>query len=275
MKIYATLHLLSRVFLGVFLFGFSAIAAPQTGHDENRYRDCMNLAARSPDKAINNALVWKNEGGGVPARHCEAVGLFHMGEYEEAAARMELIASDMRTGKGMPVSEGKRLVASSSMMADMYGQAAKAWLEAGEIIRAEGAIDQALGLAAQESPQALDLLVDRARIAAADEDYHLALTDLETVKRLDAGRKDILVLIASAARGIGDFNKALSALDIFQEVYPENTAGHLERANLMDVQGFSALARQSWLKVLAVTEFGPDADAARANLERTDVNKDR
>ncbi|MEX0298069.1 MAG: hypothetical protein AB3N28_03295, partial [Kordiimonas sp.] len=158
-------------FIAASLFVPFRVIAEEEDRDELRYSECLDLAERAPDKAINDALIWQNAGGGIPARHCEAIGLSHMKEYAEAAIRLEKIAEDMRVGKGMPVRFGKRLVATSPMLADMYGQAANAWLLAKEMVRAETTIDIALSLTAERTSQEADLLLDRARIAAADEDF--------------------------------------------------------------------------------------------------------
>lgn len=267
---YVTISFLTSVFLVP-----CGLGAAEESRDELRYSACLDLAALAPDKAINDALVWQNEAGGIPARHCEAIGLSHMKEYAEAAIRLEKIAEDMRVGRGMPVRFGKRLVATSPMLADMYGQAANAWLLAGEIIRAEGAIDIALSLTAHGTSQEAGLLLDRARIAAADEDFGAALTDLEQIKARDPLRNDILLLIASSARGVEEYDKAVKALDTYQALYPDDPSAHLERGNLMDAMGRTDQARQSWLKVLQLVEDGPDATAALANIERLDVSKQK
>jgi len=248
---------------------FGAANSPVVAQkEEDRYADCMDLAERAPDKAINEALIWQTELGGVPARHCEAYGLFVAGDYSEAAARMEQIAEDMRVGRDMPVRGGKRMVATAPMLADMYGQAATAWLLDKDITRAEGAIDAALSLTISGSSQEADLLVERARIAAADGDYGLAYQDLTAVYEKDPQRKTLLVLIAAAARGTGNLVAAKQAVEEYIEVYPEASDGHLEHGNLMDVLGNAAEAKASWLKVLELVQSGPDATAARANLER-------
>lgn len=240
---------------------------------QDRYSFCLNLVERAPDKGINNALEWQLEGGGVPARHCEALGLFYAGEYSEAAVRLEGIAEDMRIGRGMPVRGDERATATASMLADTYGQAANAWLLGGEIVRAEASIGQALALVPPSSRLEWSLRVTRARVAAAEEDFTLALSELETVLRAEPGRTDLLLFVAAAARGTADFQKAEGVLDRYIKLYPDDPSAYLELGNLKDALGDSAPARQAWLKVLTLAEIGPDADAARANIERIDVAK--
>lgn len=249
----------------------AAQAAPRA---EDRYAECITLAERAPDKGINKALEWQLNGGGVPARHCEAVGLYHDGEFAEAAVRLEGIAEDMRIGRGMPVRGDMRLAANASMLADTYGQAANAWLLADELVRAEAAIEQALALVPEGSALESALRVDRAHIAAAEEDFALALSELESVLARDPGRVDILLYIAAAARGVENFLRAGEALNGYRAVFPDDPSALLELGNLRDAMGDTDGARQAWLQLLAVTEVGPDADAARANLERIDVVKD-
>ena len=241
---------------------------------QDRYNLCLNLVEKVPDKGINNALEWQLEGGGVPARHCEALGLFYAGEYSEAAVRLEGIAEDMRIGRGMPVRGDERATATASMLADTYGQAANAWLLGGEIVRAEASIGQALALAPPRSRLERSLRVTRARVAAAEEDFTLALSELEKVLRAEPGRTDLLLFVAAAARGTADFSKAEGALNRYIKLYPVDPSAYLELGNLKDALGNSVAARQAWLKVLTLAEIGPDADAARANIERVDVVKD-
>ncbi len=225
---------------------------------------------RSPDKAINLALEWQAGGGGVPARHCEALALSHMKEYAEAAVRLMRIADDMRVGKGMPVRGDQRMVANASLLADMYGQAANAWLLADEIVRAEDAIELGLAVVPAGTPQQNELLVDRARIAAADDDFEYALQDLEAVLQADENRTDILVLVAAAARGVGQLDRAEEALMRYRKAYPDDTAGLLELGNLRHAQGRTDDARKAWLALLRSAPEGRNAEAARANLEKLD-----
>ena len=257
---------------------FSTIVGAQDSafeSDEIRYAKCLDMTVKTPDNAINEALIWKGEGGGVPARHCEALGLFYLGEFEEAAVRLERLIDDMRVGRDMPVRLGKRLVANAFLLAEIYGQAANAWLVAGEIVRAEEAIDNALSLAVDSSQQERQFLIDRARIAAADDNFIQAYNDLKTVTKAEPGRIDILLLFASAARGTENFLEAEKSLKLYEKVYPDDPSARLEFGNLMHAQGKLDMARQAWLEVLLLTEQGPNADAARSNLQALDLKRDK
>lgn len=249
-----------------------ALAQSAPDQDEDRYEACIRTAERAPDRGINRALEWQLAGGGVPARHCEAIGLFFAGEFSEAAVRLENIAEDMRIGRGMPVRGDERTTASAGMLADTYRQAANAWLRGEEYERAEAAIGQALALVPENTSLEHSIREDRAYIAAAEGDYALALEELDFVYRSNRGRTDLLLFIASAARSLENLARADQALGEYLAEFPDDPAAHLELGNLRDAQGNQSEARQAWLKVLTLSERGPDADAARANLERIDVS---
>ncbi|MBO6504642.1 MAG: tetratricopeptide repeat protein [Kordiimonadaceae bacterium] len=249
-------------------------AQAQSGNDDaNRYGKCVDTAERAPDRGINLALEWQLEGGGVPARHCEALGLFFAGEYSEAAIRLENLADDMRIGRGMPLRGDERSTATASMLADTYRQAANAWLKGDELERAEAAIGQALALVPEKSALEDSIREDHAYIAAAEGDYQLALEELDFVYRRNRQRTDLLLFIASAARALENYAQAETSLNQYIEAFPSDPSAFLELGNLKDATGDRTAARSAWLKVLSISEVGPDADAARANLERIDVAK--
>lgn len=263
------------VILGLFSTPSHAVHVyvMQDDSPEDRYAECAAIAQQAPDKGINAALEWQLQGGGVPARHCEALGLFFAKEYAEAAIRLENIAEDMRIGRGMPIRDGKRLTARASTLADTFAQASNAWLLAKNYDNAMAAIDQALSLAPEKSTLERTLRVDRARIAAADEDYGLALSELEAVAKAAPLQIDILIFLASAARAMENYSRADTALSRYLKVHPNDPAAYLELGNLRDAEGRQIEARKAWLKVLSITEVGPDAEAARKNLARIDVKR--
>lgn len=272
--------LVSLLFLASVASANAPQAHSQTGgrsgidlEGEDQYATCITLAEKAPDRGINLALEWQLRGGGVPARHCEAVGLFFAGEYAESAVRLEGIAEDMRIGRGMPLRGDTRATATAAMLADTYRQAANAWLRGRELVRAEAAIGQALALVPENTVLELSIREDRAHIAAAEQDYTLALSELEAVLRAQPKRTDILLFIASAARALEHYDRADVALAGYLRVVPDDPAAYLELGNLRDAQGNRPEARKAWLKAIALNEAGADAVAARANLERIDVAK--
>ena len=62
-------------------------APPQTegGGGDRTYEKCMNLARKGPDDVLEAALAWQDMNGGSAARHCRAVALFNLGQYEQTA----------------------------------------------------------------------------------------------------------------------------------------------------------------------------------------------
>lgn len=250
------------------------VQAQSTSGEEDRYEACVRTAEQAPDRGINKALEWQLQGGGVPARHCEALGLFFAGEFAEAAIRLERIAEDMRIGRGMPVRGDERTTASAGMLADTFRQAANAWLRGREFERAEAAIGQALAIVPENTALEHSIREDRAYIAAAEGDFALALEELDFVYRSNRDRTDLLLFIASAARALENYERAGMALDQYLEAYPQDASAYLELGNLKDAQGDQPAARQAWLQVLSLSDVGPDADAARVNLERIDVSKE-
>ncbi|WP_374763091.1 tetratricopeptide repeat protein [Yunchengibacter salinarum] len=237
-----------------------------------RYDQCMNKAMGSPDAGINMALAWQADGGGVPARHCEAVGLYELGEYAESAVRLESLVEDMRTGKDMPLVDGRRVTATGRALADMLGQAANAWLMASEIVRAYQAIGQALSLVESGTALHRSLLVDQGRIHAADGDMEAAYDTLK--EALDGMRKDTpaLALLASAARQTGRLNEAADILSRYRDAFPERVDGLLELGNLRRAQDRLAEARRAFVRVIQQAPDSEEAEIARRTIEVMDLD---
>lgn len=129
--------------------------------DTQRYRTCLQTVITEPDAAYELALTWLYEAGGMPAMHCSAAALAALGHHEEAATRLEdaAITPD-------PISDAVR--------AELFAQAASAWMSADDTPAAIEALDSALAF----SPANPELLIDRALAHAAAENYQSASEDL-------------------------------------------------------------------------------------------------
>jgi tetratricopeptide (TPR) repeat protein len=234
-----------------------AAPAPGSGGETidnaKQYQHCIALARQNPTDGWEESLAWASLGGGDAARHCGAIALVGLRQYEEAAKRLE----DLAKGSRGP----------ATLRAGMLAQAGQAWLLAKDPERAYADQTAALKLI----PGAPDLLVDRAESLAAAKNYKDALADLDQAVAAAPKRADALTFRATARRyldnlkGAGeDIAKALALDPGYQDAWLEN--GILKR-----LAGDDAAARQAWLKVLEIDAKSVAADEARRNIELLDV----
>ncbi len=222
--------------------------------ETREYGACMRLARVSPTEGFETALAWSDAGGGGgAAKHCAAVALFSMGQYAEAAIRLEDLAEELR--------------ANTSLRAELLAQAGQAWHQAGEIDRAY----TTHSLALETAPSDANIRIDRAMVLAERGQYELAIEDLDAALAANPSTVQALILRASAYRHIDRLHEALNDAVRAIELSPNHPEAYLERGNirrlLNDVEG----ARQDWLALLTRFEGTPAADAAQRNLEKLDL----
>ncbi len=222
---------------------------------QQEYEDCMTLARRVPADGYESALAWQGQGGGDPARHCAAVALIGMGKFKEAAERLESLGGAMAQRQ-------------PALAAGAFAQAGQAWTMAGETRRALDAAGAGLKL----TPDDADLLLDRAIAFATLGDFAAAIADLDKAHTLAPERADVLVYRASAWRFRKDLTKARADIDAALALEADNAEALLERGNIRRLTSDMAGARQDWLQVVEIAGGTPAADAAKANLEKLDVN---
>lgn len=236
------------------------LAAAQVG-EEAAYQRCLSDITLNPNQAFDEALIWRDQGGGIPARHCAALALIALEEYAAAAERLEELADQSATR-----------AAAQAMRPDMLGQAGNAWLLADRPDRAYSALSGALALLPETAPARADLLIDRARALAAQEQWAAAEADLSASLSLAPERVAGYIFRATARRFLEQFDAALEDIDTALALDPERTEALLERGILHRLAGRDDAARRDWLKLLTMTEEGPAATAAQRNLEMMDVD---
>lgn len=233
-------------------------AVAQQRDEKAEYQACLTLTKREPEMAFESALAWKSEGGGFPARHCEALALVALKKYHIAAPRLEELAEDMAE-------------AGSQLTLAILSQAANVWLLADDGSRGYAVASAGLDI----DPDNIDLLVDRSRMSARLEDYETARVDLDRALQLDPSRTDALTFRAAAWRQLGNNRRALEDVELALSLTPDLPDALIERGILYRQSGKKDLARRDWLKVLDLVPYGTAADAARLNLENLDVDKDK
>lgn len=237
--------------LAALLAASPALAQRLPAVEEDHYERCMALARSNPEAGRDMAQRWRVDGGAHPAEHCEAVALIGLGQYSEAARRLEALADEM--AKAPP-----------DLRAEVLDQAGQAWLLAGDTAKAHAVLSQALLIA----PDDLDLLTDRAAAAGALGKPEEALADLDRVLAKEPGRADALTFRASAKRALGRLDEALADAEAAVKLTPKSPDALLERGNILGMKGDAKGASRDWEEVAKLAPASPAAAAARTNLAR-------
>jgi tetratricopeptide (TPR) repeat protein len=221
------------------------------------YDRCLGLLRDDPEEAMRFAQAWDATGGGEGALHCAALSMIGLGEPDRAAERLERIAASSRAG--------------GLARASVYGQAAQAWMMAGEANRAFAAVTLALALA----PTDPDLMVDRAVVLAALRRYGDALEDLDRAIAAEPERIETHVFRAAALRHLDRQSEAGLAVERALQLSPENAEALLERGILRQLRGDIRGARADWERVLELAPDSVAAGLAQQNLALAELGPQR
>jgi tetratricopeptide (TPR) repeat protein len=230
------------------------LAAAESGIDSARYQNCMNQTRTDPEAAFESATAWLELGGAEAARHCAAVALIGLGQFAQAAARLQALATDMKS-------------ADDATRASILGQAGTAWYRADDYDQAYAAQSAALKLA----PTDPELLIDRAMTLAGAKNYWEAIDDLNNVIDRDPERYDAHIMRASAYRYVDSLPLAREDAEAAYRLAPDRPEVLLEYGNVLRLDGKPDQARQMWLRLIQLHDGTPASDSARRNLELLDV----
>jgi tetratricopeptide (TPR) repeat protein len=209
-----------------------------------RYQQCMELARREPLRALPVAEKWKDEGGGLGARHCVAIAMFEAGKPVEAARQLEMIARDVAADR-------------PGLRAELYSQAGQAWMDANQAENAAAAQSSAIQLKGNDA----DLWVDRGLSFAAMRAWPRAISDFDRALELRPKDVDTLVLRAAAWRNAGDPTRALTDAQYALRIAPDHSEALLERGYAYLARGDRTAASADFTKVLSLVP--PGSEAAR------------
>lgn len=161
----------SYILLSVLAGGLASVAAGSitfaadlTPKLDARHKACLERIAVDQDVAYEEAMIWRDQGGGRRARHCEAMALFALGHEGEAANRLDELA-DSRDG------------GSKEMRLNFRGEAANFWLAAQEADKAFASATAGLEYDAKNA----DLRIARARANVMQADLDQAETELSLI----------------------------------------------------------------------------------------------
>ncbi len=220
------------------------------------YEQCLALTRTDPEKGFEAAIDWRDTGGGNAALHCTAVALAELGQFQEAATRLEQLADKMAN-------------LAPQARAAVVGQAGAAWWQAGRTDRAYAALTTALDL----DPDNVDLLVTRGEVLAGAANFWEALDDFNEALARTPDRVDALIFRAAAYRYVDALDLARDDLQRALALDADNPDALVERGMVRRLDGDTAGARADWLRILQVAPGSPAGDIARDNIARLDVRE--
>lgn len=223
------------------------------------YRKCIANVRTNADAAYDEAMLWRDQGGGAAAGHCAAMALAKLGQHEEAARRLVEIA-------------GAEANVKPELRAEIYAQAGLLWQFAGRHEPAHEAFSQALGVAPTDDPNRPQYLFDRAQAAANLGRWRDTVNDLTQAIAIGEAYVAAFVLRGRAYRALGDRVSARNDLDAALTLSPGDPAALLERGqvrrDMRDLNG----ARADWLRAANQDNDAEIAGAARAKLAELDAD---
>ncbi|PHS29397.1 MAG: hypothetical protein COA85_00645 [Robiginitomaculum sp.] len=187
--------------------------------ESQRYRTCLAKAHSRPSAAYEDAVIWKNEGGAGPARHCLAMALLGMRAYAEGADKLESLAYAPDIGD-----EGLRTPA--------LIQSGEAWLQAS---RPEDAL-RVLTRALDRDPNNAEAHTKRARALMALEKPIEAHTDLDAAIRAQPDDALALRLRAAVLLYENDLSGAQKDIEAALSTEPNNVEALLVRGQIREAK---------------------------------------
>lgn len=182
--------------LAAMVFTLPVQAEDLTEAFDTKHKACLEQIAEDAEIAYEEAMIWRGDGGGRRARHCEAMALFALGHAEEAAYRLHRLAESPEGG-------------SDQMKANFYAEAADFWLMAQEPHQAYKSADAGLKLLQDHQASR----VARARAYALLERYDYAEIDLTSALVFEPRNADIYRYRANARHEQGNLTGAKADIE--------------------------------------------------------------
>ena len=223
----------------------------KTQQERMKYLRCIALAETDPLRAKEMAQNLKKDSDIEAANHCFGIALINLGQHKEAASLLTFTAKNSK-------------LRDPELLANMFAQAANAWMIAGSDSQAAELLDTAITLAPREP----EYFIDRAIALAGQSKYWDALDNLNEAISIEPERVDALTLRASAWRRVGSIELAAQDIKEALRLQPDYPEALLERGLINAIQGDQAAARSDWIKILRYNVSDPLNKAAKTNLQK-------
>ncbi|MFA7439871.1 MAG: tetratricopeptide repeat protein [Sphingomonadaceae bacterium] len=251
--------LISSLFMTT-MAGAQPTASPDSPTDMHRYRGCIAAIPTNAREAEDFAIQWRARGGGLPARHCQAMAQLEQERFAEASATLVEAARAAEVEK-------------SPLAADFWGQAGNAAILAGDNKMALTYLDTAIAQAGNFSPvRTAGFHIDRARVHAEGNNLDASRVDLD--KALELAPEDPLAwtLSAALARRAGDPGRATRDIARASELAPSDPDVVFEQGNIAAANGDVPAARRVWQQVVKAAPLTEAAELAKKALAESAGN---
>ncbi|MGJ8562917.1 MAG: tetratricopeptide repeat protein [Alphaproteobacteria bacterium] len=217
--------------IGTAFLAEASFAEDLTAQFDAKHKTCLENIAIDADLAFEDAMIWRGDGGGRRARHCEAMALFALGHKEEAARRLDILAKTPDAGNKI-------------MQSNYYAEAADFWLMAN---KPEDAYASATaGLALRKDNVALRIA--RARAYALQGRYDHAETDLTSALAFEPGHAGALRYRADARFEQGKIQDAKTDIEASLNADPNSVETALLRGRINEALRETAMIRVNQTK---------------------------
>jgi tetratricopeptide (TPR) repeat protein len=216
--------------------------------DSKRYEGCVNAIPTDAAAAESFALQWQSLGGGLPARHCQALAQLERGNAAGAAQTLAKAAQAAEISK-------------SPQAADFWGQAGNAAMLAGDAKGAVQHFNSGIVAAGEFAPlRTANLLIDRARAHVELGTLAVARADLDRATGLAPNEPDGWLLSAALARRQADLPRARADIARAAALAATDPNVQFEQGSIAAAAGDTAEARRLWEQLV---KTAPASDAAR------------
>ena len=234
--------------LALVLLQSAAVHAAEPGITQQRYENCVALAAQNAVEGANEAGAWRVVGGGYLAQQCLGIAYANQKRWLPAATAFEQAAREAE-------------VAKDGRAASFWAQAGNALLAGGEGGKARTALDAAIALNVLKGLELGEVHLDRARALVAAGDTTGARADLDKATTLAAADPLTWLLSATLARRAGDLPRADKDIAKALELSADDAQVRLEAGNIAASKGDETAARTQWNAAIV---NAPDSDAAKS-----------
>lgn len=217
-----TAFLYRTVFAGCLAFIVGSFASASSPEDEartqaldKRHKACLEQIAKDQELAFEDAMIWRDQGGGRRARHCEAMALFALGHEGEAARRLDELAQGQDGG-------------SETMRLNFRSEAANFWLAAEEADKAYASATAGL----EYDEDNADLRIALARAHVLKGEVEKAEDELNRIIAADSAHAEALRYRADTRLRQGRLRGALDDIEASLAAEPESVETALLRGRI-------------------------------------------